>query len=328
MSHKLDVLKQSQVAYKQWAPQWRDHARHHSRYKMKDLIEFQNHGVGRACLVIANGHSFEENIETIKKYQHNVDILAVDKCIAHCIRNGITPKFGLVCDANVSYETYLKPVENQLQDTILLANVCANPKWSDNGNWKDRFYFVNKDVLNSHIEFSGLSGCQNFIPAATNVSNAAIVMLTQCENEGRRNFFGYDKLLLIGYDYCWEKGKYYAFDPDGGGKNNYMRTTPVITVGGDFVYTSPNLLFSAKWMSRYLKVFNIPAIQCTKKTLLPGFKLGDLALQMQYRYKPEDAKEVNRLLEYRRRISAEIEKINATIFNIGRDHFKQLIRTT
>lgn len=327
MAKDLDVKRQSEAALKQWGEQWRAHAKHHSRYKMRDLIEYQNSGVGKAVLAIANGYSFEQEIETIKKYQDNVDIICVDKSLIHCIQNGITPKFVLVCDANVSYETYLKPVEDQLQNTTLLINVCANPQWTDNGNWKDRFFFANKDVLESHHEFMQLSGCMNVIPAATNVSNAVIVMLTQSDNDGRRNFFGYDKILTIGFDYCWDES-YYAFDKTGAGKSHYMKQVYGVSIGGELIYTSPNLHFSAKWMEKYLRAFNISAIQCSKHSILTGYKQGELAAQMQYRYKTEDAKEVNSLLEYRRILSAKIEGINRRIFEVGRDHFKQLIRTT
>lgn len=328
MSHNSDVRRQSEAAYRQWAPQWRKQAEHHSRYKMKDIVAFQNVGVGKACLVIANGYSFEKNIETIKKHQDNVDILCVDKCLAACLNAGIVPTYALVCDANVSYEKYLKPVEDKLEKTILFINVCANPKWTDNGNWKDRYFFVNKDVLDSDKEFSQLSGCRNLIAAATNVSNAAVVLLTQCENGARRNFFGYDKILLIGYDYCWDDRSYYAFDKQGGGKSNYMKQVYVFNLASQLAYTSPNLLFSSKWLERYIKMFNVPAIQCTRETILTAKAFGDLAEQMSYRYKAEDAAEVISVLEYRRKLQAKIDAINQRIFDIGRDHYQQLIRTT
>lgn len=328
MAKDLDVIKQSENAFKQWGPQWREHAKQHSKYIMKDLIAFQNIGIGKACLVIANGHSFEKNIETIKQYQHNVDIMCVDKCLAHCLNNGITPTYVLVCDANVSYEKYLQPVEDKLQNSILLINVCANPRWSANGNWKERYFFVNKDCLGLEKEFCELSGCPNVIPAGTNVSNAAIIMLTQSDNNGRKNFFGYDKLLMIGFDYCWSDESYYAFDRDGGGKRHYMKQVYGMDLNGDFVYTSPNLLFSARWMDKYIKTFRIAAIQCAKSSLLTGFKVSNLNEQMAYKYRTEDAKEVNSLLEYRRMLSSKIEAINSRIFDIGRDHFRQLIRTT
>lgn len=324
----LDVLKQSKAAYGQWAPQWREHAKAAAKHPQKDMLALQNVGIGKACLVIANGPTFEREIETIKAHQANVDILCVDKCLRHCLEHGITPTYVLVCDANVSYETYLKPVQDRLQDSILLMNVCANPKWSENGNWKDRYFFVNKDCLKSEEEFIALSGCPNVVPAGTNVSNAALVVMTQCDDRGKRNFFGYDKYLMIGFDYCWDEDSYYAFDRDGAGKRHYMKQVYCLSTNGEFVYTSPNLLFSAKWIEKYIAVFKIPAIQCSPMTIVSGWKTGKLKEQMAYRYKPEDATEVVSLLDYRRKLQASVDQINARIFAIGRDHFNQLIRTT
>lgn len=181
MNDKM-IRAQSEAAYKQWAPQWRKHTKENSIFEMKSIHELENHGVGRAVLCVANGYSFEENIETIKKYQHNVDIFACDKTMGHLLDNGITPKFVMMCDANVDYEKYMAPYKDKLQDIILIANICGNPEWTKNGNWKDKYFFINKDILGSEKEFSEMSGCTNFIPAGTNVSNAMVVMLTQSDN--------------------------------------------------------------------------------------------------------------------------------------------------
>jgi len=329
MPHKSDVLKQSQCAYGQWAKQWRVHAKTHGEHfpEMKDLLDFQNIGVGRAIVAIGNGYSFEQNIETLKKYRENVDIICVDKCLIHCINNGITPDFVLVCDANVSYEKYLEPVKDKLKDITLFANVCCNPKWTIGPEWKDVRFFALKDVLKSEIEFAGLSGCPTIIPAGTNVSNAAIILLTQSDNDGRRNFFGYDKILLVGYDYCWDES-YYAFDKTGDGKTHYMRGVHLFSTNAELVYTSTNLLFSARWLEKYVKAYRLQVIQTSKKTIVAGWKFGDLAEGMQYKYRPEDSQTVIKLLEFRRKLSASIDDINKRIFDIGRDHYKNLIRNS
>lgn len=322
----LDIINQSKAAYKQWGEQWRKQAKDHSKYQMKDIVAFQNIGVGKAILVIANGYSFEKELETIKKHQGNVDILCVDKCLKHCLENGITPTYVLVCDANVSYEKYMKPVQDKLSNTILFANVCANPEWAKHGNWKDIYFFVNKDVLKSEQEFAALSGCQNFIAAGTNVSNAAVVLLTQCDDRGPNNFFGYDKILLIGFDYSWDES-YYAFDRDGGGKKYYMKQAQAQDLRGNIVHTSPNLLFSAKWFEKYRTVFKLHIVQCSQDSIVPSTYRGSLEQQMQYRYKAEDAKEVCSLLEYRRELAAKIEIVNNKIRHIGNDHHQQILRT-
>lgn len=124
MNDKM-IRAQSEAAYKQWAPQWRKHTKENSIFEMKSIHELENHGVGRAVLCVANGYSFEENIETIKKYQHNVDIFACDKTMGHLLDNGITPKFVMMCDANVDYEKYMAPYKDKLQDIILIANICG-----------------------------------------------------------------------------------------------------------------------------------------------------------------------------------------------------------
>lgn len=322
------IRKQSEAAYNQWCKQWREHAKIHSQYEMHNLLDLENTGVGKAILCVANGFSFEDNIETIKKYKDNVDILCCDKTLGHLLDHGITPKYAMICDANVNYEKYLKPWENKLQDTILLMNVCGNPLWTDKGNWKNIYFFINKDIIESEKEFSKISGCQNFIPAGTNVSNAMVVMLTQCDNNGKKNFFGYDKILLIGYDYCWVNGgKYYSFNEDGDGKANYMRHVYCTAHDGSFAYTSGNLSFSAQWLQQYIKTFNLPIIQCSKKTILSNVKFGKLDEQMQYSFRPEDAKKVRSMVDKLRELKLMENKYKNNLELIAKDHFHSFLAT-
>lgn len=319
------IRAQSEAAYKQWAVQWRQHAKENAKHKQNSLIDFYQSGIGKAVLCVANGYSLEENIKTIKANQHKVDIFACDKTLGHLLDNGIKPKFVMMCDANVSFDRYMAKWKNQLQDTTLIANVCGNPEWAKNGNWKDVYFFINKDILQSELEFSQISGCTNFIPAGTNVSNAMVVMLTQCDNGGKCNYFGYDKILLIGYDYSWRQGcKYYAFNEDGDGKHQYMRHLYLKTFDGDFCYTSGNLAFSAQWFETYVRTFNLPVVQCTTKSILT-LKTGDLEQQMNYNYKPEDSTKLkmalNRLQYFKQMFREEELKIK----NIEQDHFRSFL---
>lgn len=316
------IMQQSKAAYGQWCVQWREHARQHSKLPMKSLIDFENTGVGKAMLCIANGYSFEENIETIKKYQDQVDILVCDKTLGHCLDNGIKPTYCLVCDANVSYEKYLEPWKDKLDGITLFMNVCGNPQWTDGKKWKNIYFFVNKDIINSQVEFSELSGCQNQIPAATNVSNAMVVFLTQSDNDGRNNFFGYDKILLIGFDYSWRAGKkYYAFDELGGGKFNYMRHLYLKNINDSMAYSSGNLSFSSQWLEKYIKAFKLPVVQCSKETIMSALYFGDLAKNMQYKFRTGDGARVRQMLVERNKFAAEIKKREAALRAIGRDHF-------
>jgi hypothetical protein len=323
------IQEQSKAAYKQWAPQWRKHAEMHKPFAANTFEEFENIGVGRAVLCVANGYSFEEHISVIRTHQRNVDILACDKTMGHLLDNGITPTYVVVCDANVDYQKYMAKWKDQLSKTVLFINACANPEWSQNGNWKKVVTFVNKDVLGSEKEFAELSGTRNSICAGTNVSNAMVILLTQSDNEGRNNLFGYDKILLIGFDYSWKfGGKYYAFDADGGGKAQYMRHSYAVAPNGEFVYTSGNLHFSLDWLKTYISHFKLPVIQCAPASLLSvGGPARDLAEQMQYRYKPEDGVPVRKAVAELKQIRAREQQLLKRVNEVGRDHYLAFARS-
>lgn len=322
MGQDLDVKAQSQNAYRQWCHQWRAHAKEHSKYEMLPFSDLQNQGIGRPMLLVANGWSFEENIDTIVKYKDSVDIMCCDKSLKALIDRGVEPKYCLVCDANVSYEKYLKPVRNKLQNVTLIINVCANPKWTANGNWKGKYFFVNQDVMQYEREFMELSGCKNLVIAGTNVSNALVIMATQSTNEKRRNFMGYDKYLLVGFDYCWRPDKkYYAFDEQASGKYFYMRHVNAMTLGLDLCYTSNNLLFSAQWLEKYIQTFDLPVVQCTTSTILSTGHEADLEQQIKYSFRPEDAGKVREMVRAKRQIIQKLQAIETSLAKIAKEHY-------
>jgi hypothetical protein len=324
------IRRQSENAYKQWAVQWREHARIHSKYAMKSWNDFFAIGIGKACVLAANGWSLELEMEVLRESQANVDILCCDKSLGHLLRNGVKPTYCLVADANVNYEKYLKPYETQLQDTILFMNVCGNPKWTEAGNWKDMYFFANMDILRSEREFQKISGCVNLMPAGTNVSNAMMVLLTQSDNEhGRRNFFGYDKLLLVGYDYAWRAdGNYYAYSKDGDGKGNYMRHVYTRTIGGNPAFTSNNLAFSAFWAAKYVETFKLPVVQCSKESIFQTPYHGVLSEQIRYSHKREDSIRFRRLDAELLGLQAQIDKKRTELRDMAVDHYRSLIATT
>lgn len=321
------LLAQSKAAYGQWAEQWREHAKIHSRFDMKPLTDFEHIGIGRPIVCAANGWSLELCMPVLKEWAGKVDVIACDKSLGALIDHGIKPTYVMVCDANVSYKKYLEPWKDRLQDTILFSNVCGNPAWTRNGNWKDIYFFVNRDVLKSEDEFSALSGCKNFIPAGTNVSNAMIVLLANCDNEsGPRNFFGYDKMLLVGYDYAWNpKGNYYAYSKDGGGKANYMRHIYTVGPRGDLMYTSTNLAFSAQWLAKYVETFRLPVIQCSDQSIFLTKLKGVLPEQIAYNFRPEDSAKVRDAVGRLRQIESERRSLSGTLNDIGSAHRRALM---
>jgi hypothetical protein len=321
MKHE-QILAQSNAAYRQWAKQWREYAKINSKFEMKPFTDFENKGIGKAVLCVANGYSFEENIETIKKYKDNVDILCCDKTLGSLLDNGITPTYCMVCDANVDYKKYLEPWKDKVKDVILFNNVCGNIEWPEKAKWKDTYFFVNKDIINSHLEFSKLSGCNNFIPAGTNVSNAMVILLTQSDNEGRKNYFGYDKIILTGFDYSWKHGgKYYAFDSSGGGKINFMSHSYLILPSGAYGYTSGNLHFSCQWLLTYIRTFNLPIVQTAKDSLLQFGRVGKLEEQMQYEFQSYNSSIVKAYIKELKDLKYKQNSIKTELMQIGRDHW-------
>lgn len=328
MIHKDDIRKQSERAYGQWCKQWREHARINSKWLMKPMTDLEHSGIGRAALCVGNGYSLEEEMENIKQLAHHVDIMCCDKSLGHLLRNGIKPTYCNVADANVNYEKYLQPYEDQLSETILFMNVCANPIWAEKGNWKDRYFFSVMDVLKSEKEWMSLSGCPNMMAAGTNVSNGMVIALTQSDNKGRRNFFGYDKILLIGFDYSWaEDGKYYAYDKEAGGKWNYMRHSYLNDQRGKPVYSSSNLIFSARWLDDYIKGFKLPVVQCTKRSVFTTGKTGILSEQMQYSFRPENREKVKRVLELRKMVIQKKKEYEAELTKIGKEHYYSYLKS-
>ena len=319
MPSKQEILLQSKSAYNQWAVQWGEHAVKNANWPMKSLKDFAQSGIGKSIILIGNGHSLEEEIETLIKYQRSCDIICCDKTIGHLLSHGVIPTYCVVCDANVDYEKYLKPWAHLLSETILIMNVCGNPLWAE-CQWKDRYFFVNKDIIKSEKEFMKLSGCTNVIAAATNVTGAMAVLLTQSDEKGIKNFFGYDLIGLVGVDYCWRKNKYYAFDNSGAGKDNYLRQITLCDLNGEICFTSSNLMFSQRWLAQYIKSFNLPFVQCSKSSILATSKISDLKTIMNYNYKKEDMIKVKEAVFERKNLIKKIKDLELNLKEIAFNH--------
>jgi len=136
----------------------------------------------------------------------------------------------------------------------------------------------------------------------------------------KRNFFGYDKILTIGFDYSW-KDKYYAFNHDGNGKINYMRHVFMTNQAGEYVHTSNNLLFSAKWLNDYVKYYDLPVINCSTDSIFAAKKCtDDLSGQMQYQYRVHDSPLLQKLVRIHEELREKIALNERKIYNIVVDH--------
>ena len=263
-----EVLKQSEGAMATWKNTWDKHAKINGALykkinkKHKDLLY---KGIGKTLLCIASGPSLEKHIDELKNLSPAVEIACVDKAMSDLIKNGIIPKYVILADAGIDYKQCCEPYIEHAKDMILLSNILGNPEWAQ--NWHDKggevFFYLNKDNIHTEERYAPMSGCKEVIPASSNVSNALLVFATQ--------ILGFDKYLLLGYDYCWgDNEKYYAFND--GIKRYWMKHLQMLDMNGRMVDTSQNLLFSARWLTdfhnNFLRQKNIKVLNCSGQGIL------------------------------------------------------------
>lgn len=278
MLSNQEVLRQSQSAYRQWADIWMKHAKENAVTYQRDkntIRELFRYGTGKTILCIGLAPSFEKSIETIKKYRDNVDIAIVDKALGPCIDHGIKPDFVFLSDAMVSYEEWCEPWIDKTDGIILVSNATANPKWSQ--NWKGKVYFtVNKDNIGTQDIYGPILGCDDQIPASSNVGNSVVVFATL--------FMRYDKYLLVGYDFVFgDDHSYYAFKESD--KRYWMRHGVSVDSSGRLAYITQNLLFTCRWLGDYYKAElqpnGVDIVNCSGGTIL-DIPSGNLERQMNH----------------------------------------------
>lgn len=303
LSHQ-EVLNQSRIAFRQWGEIWERHAKENGekhRLEQNTVKDFIHKGIGKTLVCVGLAPSFEKKFDILKKYRDNVDIAIVDKALGPCIDGGIKPDFVFLSDAVISYEEWCEPWVDKTDGIVLISNVTANPKWSK--NWRGPVYFtVNKDNIETEKIYGPLSGCDDLIPASSNVGNSIVVFATQ--------FMNYDKYLLLGYEFVFtDDHTYYAFkDTD---KRYWMRHGLSIDTEGRLAYVTQNLLFTCRWLGDYYKAEllkrGIKVINCSGGNILE-LPSGNLERQMKHsgtrKLTDEERKMVLRDSSYSRTIPA------------------------
>lgn len=275
MTYK-ETKAQSTTVYNQFGEKlWIPNAKKNVLLPHKNPNELKSSGVGKFLLSCAMGASLEGHVEMIKKHRHKVDILTCDKGFAALLDHGIKADFVMICDAGVKFE-WLKGYAEQTKGVKLLSTPYANPEWTH--AWKgDIYYFINKDSIATEKVFMEIMGKDiRQIPAGSNVSNAMLIFFMGCEERSAVNWSGYESILLTGYDYSWmPKGNYYAWaNPTP--KRYYMNHITCLDINKDWVFTSVNLHFSARWMHSYTQAYDMPIVNCSGRGLLPLKRMGNL----------------------------------------------------
>jgi len=263
-----EVLNQSNAVFNQFGhSKWIPFAKFNKHFPHKDANSFYHRGLGKFLVCCAMGESLEENIDVIKKYRDRVEILTCDKGFGALLERGVKADYVLICDSNILFDHIEKYID-ATEGVSLISTVYANPKW--HYHWKgDRYFFIHEDSIGTENYFTKIFGDKiRVIPAGSNVSNAMVVFMTGCNEQKNENWGGYEKYILIGYDYSWRpKGNYYAWN-NPKPKRYYMNHRTLLDFNGDMVFTSENLRFSARWLYSYITTFNLPIVNCSGRGLL------------------------------------------------------------
>lgn len=262
-----EVVSQSERVYAQFGKKWNDFSHFNFKLDHRNTEELKNIGIGKVLLMVAMGESTEALLPTIKENRHLFDLVTNDKCFGLLMDNGITPDYVMLCDANVPFK-FFEPYIEKSKNVKLISTVYGNIEWTE--KWKgDRYFYINRDSIQSELEFLKIFGNDTrMIPAGSNVSNAMVTFFNGADNRVNINWAGYERYLLVGFDYSWRPdGNYYAFlDPKP--KRHYMNHRTLIDLYGHVAFTSENLLFSAKWLVSYVTSFKLPVVNCSERGIL------------------------------------------------------------
>lgn len=263
-----DTKRQSLSVFGQFGETvWIPNAKENAKLERRNAHELQNVGLGKVLVLVAMGASLEDHIDTLKKYRDRIDIICCDKSFVPLMDRNVVPNYVMICDANIParhYETHVL----KTKDISLIATPYANTLWTK--PWLGpRYFYVNKDAIYSEEVFLPIMGEKTrVIPASSNVSNAMAVFMCGSDEKKRINWAGYERYILVGYDYSWRPdGNYYAWS-NPIPKRHYLHHITMLDINRDPIFTSHNLLFSARWLYDYATYHSLPIVNCSGRGLL------------------------------------------------------------
>lgn len=92
---------------------------------LKSIGVFKNIFSGYPALVIAAGPGLDKQLKILKKHHERFVVISVDTALNICLKNGITPDFAVLMDAQ--YWNYLHVAGIQAPGTVLITEACVNP---------------------------------------------------------------------------------------------------------------------------------------------------------------------------------------------------------
>lgn len=196
----LDLNKaESELNKEIWFQNYNTNSALLKRHKKADMLFNDKKWAQQECLLVGAGPSLDLDIEYIKKYRKNVNIICVDSALNPLIQNGIKPNFVFTKNCGESIVDLFSGFPTN--DLKIVANLFQSPELFK--KCKSDFYFYvpfDEDVfLNNFSQFNPqlpklLSKPSTFVMA---------FILARC--------MGFKTIYFLGADFCFEnKNKIYC----------------------------------------------------------------------------------------------------------------------
>lgn len=164
------------------------------------LGEVRGIAAGIPAICIAAGPSLDEAYESLKHAGNQALLVACDSAVQGLLDHGVRPHVVVTTDMNtVNYEK-IRPVVDQLRDTVLVFGAGANPDNVRGFPGSKRIVVSAENAILDHWILPRFKfDCR--IPALTSVTHAALFSAMA---------MGADPIALVGIDLAYANGKSHA----------------------------------------------------------------------------------------------------------------------
>lgn len=157
----------------------------------------------KTAVIVAAGPSLDKTLENIRD-QKNYYIIATDTAGLSLIKKGIIPDLIISIDGQaVSYNHFMKTTKGEKKEPVYAFDLCANfsavKYLAEAGAYIT--FFCSGHPLSSAINLSAGSPFPQFFSGAGTVTITALDFALQA---------GFEKLLILGADFAYQKGKAYT----------------------------------------------------------------------------------------------------------------------
>ncbi len=187
----------------------------------------------KPAIIVSAGPSLDKNIHLLEKIKNKVNIFAVGSAIKILDNHGIDPHFRVAIEGNKAGERTFHDLKNTTIPLIHASNLYHGVFEKYEGS--KLCMIINSDLLGKYI-YKKLGIPFLEIETGPSVANATFDLLCQC---------GCKKVIFIGQDMCFNKGKIHAKGTINPKNQSYYKEKSHIKmedIFGNTVYTIPAYL--------------------------------------------------------------------------------------